>query len=811
MEQSNNPAAKAYNGYEYQIVASIWVALTLMIEQGIAMEVIVEPDSLEDLEATIPGELIVRDHISATVEVPLHGETRMLYQMKTRSFKTWTVSALKDVVGDGEPAPISRPGSAPRAKALELLLEDDSRLYTLITDARVAGELSAISRTALLKMRSESALPVGILAKGSDEKAQSLHGRVHIVDGYSEKLLGHLIDALLKQTAKVPYTNVEACFKELVQVFRDCLLQRRDKRVTVQNLRDIFSRFGARDPRGPIPGYVAPTKLSDALAMLQSGRRLLLVGPPDIGKASLAEFLTVTSELGALSCPVAVLSNISELSIRLSDDGPGLLVVKNGWDEEIFAEGRSPSDLPAILDRASADKYIIVTCDSSVYARLPRYMQSRLEQYKVTLELNDYSDEDRWQIVLNQAGLTDWQLKSLEEARIEILRDLHEPLFLYLLGTHIRNNAYKMREPLPQTDDLLSDFLGLSIDRNHGFFQELVERTIHETVGDRAARILEECLTEPFMHAALYLGLHQLTIPYEAQARVGGFPLMESIVNGVYAKTGVRLNYSRYVNYLVSKAVLQTHERGAWLSVEAAPLSALRSIVINSKREAYPVLVSILEELEKGMNRGNFAKQLQQIISLIHAFNPDDPIEDSTWIDVIGRIDAKVQQALQTERRELFVENFETIMEWRWGRSELSCLVCSLSPDGLPYIVLDDDLGFFGRKLNWQGPYGSSRLTLPCEFLRCFLVDFMPYTGIDYTQVQSRLVNFLRDSQEVSCTDVRAAIGALETNATTDFEDGRWDYQNPWLNLPVLVELGKAMGCGSYRPSVTAAKRDWEL
>ena len=127
MKQTNSPSASAYNGYEYQIVASIWVALTLMIKEQVATAVVVEPDSLEDLEALVRGQKIDPDKISATVTVPLDGDAHVLYQMKTCSFKAWTVGALRDVIGDGERDQKRGPGPNPRAKALELLLQDESK------------------------------------------------------------------------------------------------------------------------------------------------------------------------------------------------------------------------------------------------------------------------------------------------------------------------------------------------------------------------------------------------------------------------------------------------------------------------------------------------------------------------------------------------------------------------------------------------------------------------------------------------------------------------------------------------------------
>ena len=810
MKQTYSPSASAYNGYEYQIVASIWVALTLMIKEQVATAVVVEPDSLEDLEALVSGQKIEPDKISATVTVPLDGDAHILYQMKTCSFKAWTAGALRDVIGNGEPAPKLGPGPSQRAKALQLLLEDEAKLYTLITDAAVSSELSSIARAAFPVKRDAVPLPDKILSESTQVNAEVLCGRVHIIKGHSETLLRHLIDELLTQSARVPYTNAKRCFEELIQCFRLCLLRRRDSRIAVSELRGIFARFGAIDPTGPIPGYVAPTVFPIASTKLRNQRCLVLLGPPDIGKASLADYLAVNFELHELNCPVNVLNSFAQLSMQLSDPGPALLVLKNGWDGENFSLHRTPADLPSILDRAPADKYIIVTCDRNLFLRLPLYMQSRLERYTVSIGPDDYSEDDRWQIVLNQARLDGWQLVSLNLARGDVLRVARDPLTLNLLGNLIQDRAHEMTEPSPAEDDWLFDTSDQSCDRNGEFFDSLVKIAMRQTIGDRTKRVLESYSANPLLHAALYVSLGYVNRGYAAPRKSDEARFATLIVDKVFAKTGVLLDYTSYVEYLVLNEVLQSHEAGAKIWIEATQRDAMRSLINSAVRAAHPVLISIIEELEDELNPRNFADQLLLIGSFISFGYRDGPYDKTDWWDVRGRIDSKILQAFQDHKRDAFVENVEAIMCWRWGNSDLVNLLGALSPDGIPHVTVDDS-GFLVPEIIWQGPLGKIRLELPHNFLRNFLLSFMPYTTIDYNDVKAYLISFFLDSREINCSDIQNSLHALEAHATTDYGDGRWEYEDGWKNQQVLLALLRAAGCNEFESRLPRAKDEWEL
>ncbi|MCU7374904.1 hypothetical protein PEC18_29650 [Paucibacter sp. O1-1] len=140
-----------YRGFEYQIDASIWIALDLMLYKEQISEMLVEPDNSEDVEVSLkapsdlPAEPVSQDSQAATAHVTASTGRRMLYQMKTRSTGPWTASAFQNVIGDGlEPQKPAR-GSTPRARALRMLLNDSNLSYMLLTDAGTDANLFKLS------------------------------------------------------------------------------------------------------------------------------------------------------------------------------------------------------------------------------------------------------------------------------------------------------------------------------------------------------------------------------------------------------------------------------------------------------------------------------------------------------------------------------------------------------------------------------------------------------------------------------------------------------------------------------------------
>ena len=69
-----------FAGYEYQIEATVWLALELMLARSVTEKIVIEPPSQEDVEAT------VQDPADAALGLALEDSTsRLAFQIKSRS------------------------------------------------------------------------------------------------------------------------------------------------------------------------------------------------------------------------------------------------------------------------------------------------------------------------------------------------------------------------------------------------------------------------------------------------------------------------------------------------------------------------------------------------------------------------------------------------------------------------------------------------------------------------------------------------------------------------------------------------------
>lgn len=744
MAEEKQRGLSGYRGYEYQIVASIWISLSLMLESGRVTQVVVEPENHEDLEAEFVGTVSSPDQESSTVVASDGQSMRAIYQMKTLSSRHWSLKALGNVIGQGTSVKGADAGSRHRTRALEMLLNDASLSYTLVTDARVNDELAGLVRTTIPLGRDDAGFPVELLADGRHDLLATLRGRLHILHDLSAELLGYRIRDLLTKKGGVPHGKVAGCMAALKDAFRLCMLGKRDTRFTAIELSAMLERHGARPASGPIPGYVPPAIAAQAASTLREQRCVVIVGAPDIGKASLADYLAASFELDSLPCPVIPLEDLAGLPVRLRNEGPALLVVKDGWAKYGAVHSHAWTNFPEILAQAPRDKFFIVTCDLDVYRRLPDHMRTRLQCHRVKIEEEHYDDKARWQIVLNQAGLTSWQLKSLEAAREAVLRDVAEPFTLNLFGTLVREHAQHMIQPTPADDWESLPFDLPQADPNSRLLEDLAERALQETVGYRTVRLISAYHHMPWQHAALVYGVYVAF----AQNRDSD---MERIAEQVAHKTGVRLHGEAFIEYLVNTGVAQRWENHR-VTLERTSLDALRRLVVERRLDVHPVFVAVVLNLAETMDQANFASRLERIVTLITEIYPDVPPHDSAWNKVAQVVDAQLLRALDVRDYRQFIRNVEASMDWGFGKSALSRLMYTLHPRRIPWV----DMEFYDFLPSSHHAWNAVVMELPDydlnRFVCRFIVEFMPYSLIDYSAASKQFVSFLRASGRYRAT-----------------------------------------------------------
>jgi hypothetical protein len=98
--EPRNFAAAPYRGYEYQILATVYVGLDLVIARHVTESVSIEPASGEDIAADL---IVDPEHAQATVGFT-EGDRNIQIQIKLRQTGHWTEAAFRDVLIAGTSA-----------------------------------------------------------------------------------------------------------------------------------------------------------------------------------------------------------------------------------------------------------------------------------------------------------------------------------------------------------------------------------------------------------------------------------------------------------------------------------------------------------------------------------------------------------------------------------------------------------------------------------------------------------------------------------------------------------------------------------
>ena len=800
-------------GYHYQATASLYQALKLMLQTRSVMEVTVEPENYEDMATTEMD--TTSDDVVARMTVPAKRRRAVVYQMKTLSHKVWTVASFSKVLTRGAPSPDSGKRPRQRASALQLLLDDETLHYHFITNAAVESELASLARPRTLL----DPLPDGLLPELYADKREKLRGRIEITAQSSERLLRNDTVGLLCNAGRVPYRHAENCRLELWNIFWGCIADTRSNLVFVDEVLEVMKKHGARPAGMPAPDYVPPANADRAAALLRQERCVIIVGPPDIGKAALADYLAVAFELAEAPCPQVTLRNLDELEYRLSEPGPALLIAKNGWTWADTCRPNGIVDLAEVFAPASADKHIIVTCDTPAYQRVLKIVTTIPEAFVIRLGLEDYDDDSRWKIVTNNARLEGWRLCLLETVRQVVLDELAEPRSLMLFGVRVREHIDRMVEPetgLGATSSLSTfddDFphdaaFWAPPDSNIALLRELISDARRDTVGKRTLFYMRGFEHASEKHAALLLGIFVL-FGYGAVLDLHNDPgRMDEIAGRVATRTKQPFILAEYIEYLIDRGVLLDKD-GVIHTLDEEAFDALRLLVHQAKTVVHPVLMAVACEFVDTMRPDNFAMQLRGIEALVETAYDGAPIPGRAWIDVVASIDKHFEDALRVVDREVYLANVDAAMDWQWSKSPYGRLLYELHPDRLR--IEEKGTPEATRRDVWCiNPYEIFDDPVP-SFVRRFLLDFMPYTDKKYAHVSRKFVAFLRASGEVREEDVHAALHALEAHAFSPCYDDDYDGGLEWTgNRQVLVSLLDAIGSRPFETRFPAL-RDWEL
>ena len=139
-----------FAGYDYQIEATVWLALELMVARSVTDEVVIEPPSQEDVEAAIQDAGKAELRLCCADSPSGHA-----FQMKRRSSAPWSASDLAKVITQGEVAQA-------RKSPLEMLEADKRMRFVLITNETTAKRLRPFEVEDVQEVSEATTLPRGV-------------------------------------------------------------------------------------------------------------------------------------------------------------------------------------------------------------------------------------------------------------------------------------------------------------------------------------------------------------------------------------------------------------------------------------------------------------------------------------------------------------------------------------------------------------------------------------------------------------------------------------------------------------------------
>ena len=421
-----------FKGYDYQITATVWIALELFLVQQRSEEILVEPLSQEDIETSISDNGEER----AVSTVGTHHGTEHLYiQVKRRSTGPWSLSDFADVfVG----TPSDSKDRRSRQRPWEILENDPQARYLFLTDAAVNESLMPYGVSGLLLRHSSSSFPSSIKARAKVSDARA--GQFAIFPMQGEELLNYRITDLLLRKGHVPSLRMPLCLEALRDQVRDRLVGKKPAAWSFADISSTLRQFGGQPFINPrLAEYVAPLSYAEIESRLSDQHAVLLVGPPGTGK-------TITSEIIAARFSADGVNIIREKSpekIRelVSQSGRFLFVLSDPWGATRVDE-KAPvnwtDELPKLLEFANPDKRFVITSRSDVLrtavgdALIVEDQQPNrkyaLSAIAVKIFPEDYNSDLRRKILRNKsARLSAWQQDFVSRNERAIIRKLRLP------------------------------------------------------------------------------------------------------------------------------------------------------------------------------------------------------------------------------------------------------------------------------------------------------------------------------------------------------------------------------------------------
>lgn len=425
-----SPGAPGYAGYEYQIKASVWVALALIFEHEQTRRVEVEPASLEDLELDLNANA---DAASPTLLM----QERLIVQVKHRS-NPWSIATFKKALTPKDHS------ERRRESALERLIRQPEARYLLITDAQLPATLGSLRAKGLLEGPTAPSLPPGLVPDGVDE--DELAKRISVLDQLHPDMVTNRIRALLAEELSVVSSKQAHCEAALIEEVRKRLLGQPGE-WTREQILGAVEPFGGNARRAGLKGFVRPRNYSELQARLTQEHAVLLYGPPGAGKTQTAEALKLEHKQMPAPFETVQPQSPAEMRQRMREPGRVLFELEDPWgrDARTALAELWRDELDRLMAQATDDKRVLVTSRVALLHELGIDVDRKFKRYAIELSYDDYPPEARLQILLNALGESPSGRQFVRVHQERILEVLKAPVSLYRFAQLLNNPS--QREP----------------------------------------------------------------------------------------------------------------------------------------------------------------------------------------------------------------------------------------------------------------------------------------------------------------------------------------------------------------------------